>query len=113
MFSASAIETVQLVQRALQLGFSLNELSEILRTRDSGGVPCQRVLDLTEEKLRIVGEQIQELQRTQDYMRELVRDWREKLARTPPGCKAMLLHSLVDRPKTKATQENLKRRLRS
>jgi DNA-binding transcriptional MerR regulator len=31
MFPASAVERVQLAQRALQLGFSLNELSEILR----------------------------------------------------------------------------------
>ena len=112
IFNASAVETVQLTQRALQLGFTLKELSEILRIRESGGVPCQRVLGLTEEKLRLVEEQIQELQRTQDYLRELVRDWREKLMRTPPGSQAMLLHSLADRPKTKATKNNLKRRSR-
>jgi len=55
-------ERVQLVQRALQLGFSLKELSEILRTRDNGGVPCHRVLHLTEEKLRSLGQHIEELQ---------------------------------------------------
>jgi DNA-binding transcriptional MerR regulator len=112
MFNASAVETVQLTQRALQLGFSLKELSEILRTRESGGIPCQRVLGLTEEKLRMVGEQIQELQRTEAYLRELVRDWRQRLIRTPPGSQARLLHSLADRPKTKATKNNLKRRSR-
>ncbi len=68
IFNASAVETVQLTQRALQLGFSLKELSEILRTRERGGVPCQRVLGLTEEKLRMVGEQIQELQRTEELL---------------------------------------------
>jgi DNA-binding transcriptional MerR regulator len=113
IFNASAVETVQLTQRALQLGFSLKELSEILRTRESGGVPCQRVLGLTEEKLRLVGEQIEELRRTEDYLRELVRDWRAKLRRIPPGSRAGLLHSLVDRPKLKATKNNLKRRSRS
>jgi DNA-binding transcriptional MerR regulator len=113
IFNASAVETVQLTQRALQLGFSLKELSEILRTRESGGVPCQRVLGLTEEKLRLVGEQIQELQRTEAYLRELVRDWRAKLMQTPPGRQAMLLHSLADRPRTKAMKTNLKRRSRS
>jgi hypothetical protein len=29
----------------LQLGFSLKELSEILRTRDNGGAPCHHVLN--------------------------------------------------------------------
>ena len=113
MFPASAVERVQLVQRALRLGFSLNELSEILRSRDRGGVPCHRVLNLTEEKLHLVGQRIQELQRTQDYMRMLVRDWRKKLKHTLPGRNAMLLHSLVDKPKTKSRENNLKRRLRS
>lgn len=113
IFNASAVETVQLTQRALQLGFSLKELSEILRIRENGGVPCQRVLGLTEAKLRLVEEQIQELQRTQSYLRELVRDWRKKLAHTPQGSQARLLHSLVDRPKAKGTKNNLKRRSRS
>src|SRR5262249_40871523 len=82
----------------LQLRFSLSELSEILRTRDSSGVPCHRVLHLAEEKLHSLGEQIEELQRTQAYMRRLVRDWRKKLKRTPRSSKAMLLQSLAEDP---------------
>src|SRR5262249_4398586 len=108
MFSPTAVERVQLAQRALQLGFSLKELSEILRTRDNGGVPCRRVLFLAEAKLRSLGQQIEELKQTQNYMRRLVRNWREKLKNAPPGSKALLLQSLADRPRKKST--NLKRR---
>ena len=111
IFPASSVERVQLAQRALQLGFSLNELSEILRTRDNGGVPCHRVLHLTEEKLRSLGQEIEELKQAQAYMRRLVREWRKKLKLTPPGSKALLLQSLMDHPKTKPN--NLKRRPRS
>jgi len=111
MFPASAVERVQLAQRALQLGFSLKELSEILHTRDNGGAPCHHVLKLTEEKLQSLGQQIQDLQRTQLYMRKLVRGWRKKLKLMLPGSKAMLLHSLVATPRTKSN--NLKRRTRS
>ena len=110
MFPPTAVERVQLAQRALQLRFSLNELSEILRTRDNGGVPCHRVLRLTEEKLRSLGQQIEELQRTQAYMWRLVRAWRKKLKHTPPGRKAMLLQSLAGHPRKKSS--NLKRRSR-
>ena len=115
IFPTAAVERVQLAQRALQLGFSLKELSEILRNRDSGGVPCHRVLNLAEEKLLMLGQRIQELQQTQEYMRKLVHDWRKKLKHTPPGSKAMLLHSLVDKPKTKTKsgQNNLQRRSQS
>lgn len=113
MFPASAVERVQLAQRALQLGFSLNELSEILRNHDSGGVPCHHVLNLAEEKLHRLGQRIKELQQTQDYMRKLLRDWRKKLKHTPAGGKARLLHALADRPKAKSGQNNLQRRVRS
>ena len=110
IFPASAIERVRLAQRALQLGFSLSELSDILRSRDSGGIPCHRVLHLAEEKLRSLGQQIEELRRTQVYMRKLVREWRTQLKHTAPGGKAMLLHSLVDSPLKRST--NLRRRSR-
>ena len=111
MFPPSSVERVQLAQRALQLGFSLSELSEILRSCDEGGVPCHRVLNLTEQKLRSLRQQIEDLRRTHSYMRRLVRVWQKKLKKTPPGSKAMLLHSLVARPKIK--NDNLKRTSRS
>jgi MerR family transcriptional regulator, copper efflux regulator len=110
LFTPSSVERVQLAQRALQLGFSLAELAEILRTRDNGGVPCHRVLKLTEEKLRLLGQQLRELRRMQAAMQSLVRAWRKKLNQTPPGSKAMLLHSLLERPTRKS--RNLKRRSR-
>ena len=108
MFPPSSVERVRLAQRALQLGFSLSELSEILRSCDNGGVPCHRVLNLAEEKLRSISQQIGKLRQTQAYMRKLLREWRRKLKNTPPGSRALLLHSLMDRPRTK--NNNLKRR---
>ena len=109
IYPPSTVQRVQLTQRAVQLGFTLKELSEILQTRDNGGAPCQRVLKLTEEKLHSLGKQIQELRRTQTYMRQIVRNWRKKLKQTPPGSKAMLLHSLADKIKPKPVN-NLTRR---
>ena len=111
-YSANAVERVQMTRRALALGFSLNELADILRTHDNGGIPCRQVLDLTEEKLRSLGTQIQELRRTQKYMRQLVREWRRKLDATEPGNKARLLHSLIEKriPASKSSAGNLKRR---
>ena len=96
LYSADVIERIHLVRRALQLGFTLTELSEILRVRDQGGVPCRRVLNLAEGKLRSLEQQIAELRQTQTYMKNLVRQWRSKLAQTGPSSKALLLHSLID-----------------
>ncbi len=98
MYGHETVDRVRLVRRALLLGFTLAELSEILKVRDEGGVPCHRVLTLTEEKLRSLEQQIKELRRTQRYMKQLVRQWRVKLGRTKPGSQAMLLHSLAEEP---------------
>jgi DNA-binding transcriptional MerR regulator len=42
-YPPQAVERVRLIRRALSAGFSLPELKTILRIRDQGGVPCQRV----------------------------------------------------------------------
>ena len=98
VYGREAVDRVQLVRRALQLGFSLAELAEIFQTRDSGSVPCHRVLDLTQQKLRAIKRQIVELRNTQRHMQRLVRKWDLKLANTKPGMKAMLLQDLATEP---------------
>jgi DNA-binding transcriptional MerR regulator len=106
LYGRNAVGSVQLVQRALRLGFTLAELSEILQVRDRGGVPCHHVLNMAEEKLGSLQQQIKELRRTQRYMRQLVRQWRAKLANTEPGSRAMLLHSLANKPSLPAKSAN-------
>lgn len=110
-YGREAVDRVQLVRRALQLGFTLAELAEIFQARDSGSVPCHRVLDLTQQKLRAIRQQIVELRNTQRYMQRLVRKWGLKLAHTKPGMKAMLLHDLAAEPGLRPTSvNNFKRR---
>jgi hypothetical protein len=77
MFPASAVERFEhTASEQFQPGFSLNELwLEIRRNRDSG-VPCHRVLSLTEGNLQFVGQRIQAPQRI--YVRKLVRDLAEQ-----------------------------------
>ena len=114
MYGHDAVDRVRLVRRALQVGFTLTELSGIAQVRDGGGAPCHRVLSLTEEKLHSLKAQIKELRRTERYVKELVREWRLKLGRIKPGTKAMLLHSLAERPNGSANStSNFKKRRQS
>ena len=52
---------VELIQRALTIGFSLSELTTILAVRDNGGAPCRHVRDLMHSKIRDIDEQIRNL----------------------------------------------------
>ena len=117
IYGRDSIERVRLVRRALQLGFTLPELSEVLGVRDRGGAPCRRVLKMTEEKLRRLGREIKDLEGTQRYMQRLVREWRAKLAqsgcKTTSGSKALLLHSLADQKLPSQFTRPFKRRITS
>jgi MerR family transcriptional regulator, copper efflux regulator len=88
-------QRVNMIRHALRLGFTLAELAEILHTRDRGGAPCKRVLEMLEGKLDSLEKHIAELQRMQKYMGQIVRDWRSKVGQAQPGKRADLLHSLL------------------
>jgi len=110
LYPREAVERVRTAQCALQLGFSLSELAEILAARDNGAAPCRRVMSMAEEKLASLTRQIEDLRQTERYMRGILRQWRAQLAKTAPGEHAMLLHSLAGKRKVPPDIRPLHRR---
>ena len=55
-YPPEALERVQLVRSALRIGFSIDELSRVLRIRQSGGVPRRSVRAMASAKLREVAD---------------------------------------------------------
>ena len=94
-YPSSALERVRLVRRAMAVGFSLDELSRVLRVRDSGGAPCLQVRELASSKLEAIERRIEELATLRDQLKMLLKEWDVRLARTPPGHRAGLLEALV------------------
>jgi MerR family transcriptional regulator, copper efflux regulator len=106
MYPESAVERVLVVRRALRIGFSLSELAEVLKARDAGGAPCQRVYKLAQQKLNDITADILALKKTERYLKQVLGDWEDRMKRTAPGQKSNLLHSLtgaVNGSKAKAT----------
>jgi DNA-binding transcriptional MerR regulator len=62
LFGAGDIETLKFVRKAQELGFSLNEIRELLILRVEHVPPCSHVKELLEQKLTAVGQKINELQ---------------------------------------------------
>src|SRR5438105_1610919 len=60
-YDPQAVHRVELIQRALRLGFTLSELAPILKERDSGGTPCQSVRKLAAAKLKDIDARLEEL----------------------------------------------------
>ena len=95
-YPPEAAARVQLVRRALGVGFTLAELARILRVRDRGGAPCRQVRSLAESKLRDVEQQIADLSRLRDHLRALLTDWDQRLAGVPEGARAGLLEAITE-----------------
>ena len=110
-YPPEALQRVQLVRRALSVGFTLDELAKVLKVRDAGGAPCEEVRKLAAQKLLDVQDQLRELTKLRDDLQETLRDWDTRLARRTTGKRANLLESLsVD---TKRSNNSIKRKRRS
>ena len=100
-YPREASKRVRLVRRALEIGFTLEELAEILKVRDSGGAPCRKVRALAESKLEQVIRKIDDLCDLRDHMRKVLAHWDERLSGTPQGARAGLLEALMAMPSRK------------
>jgi DNA-binding transcriptional MerR regulator len=94
-FPADTVARMKMIQCALAVGFSLNELSRILRRRDSGGAPCKDVHSLARGKLVELTRRKKELDWLCRLLKSTLRRWETDMAKTPRGKRAGLLDSLA------------------
>jgi len=99
LYPTSAVERVLVVQRALRIGFTLAELADVLKARDAGGVPCRRVYQLAQEKLKGIEADIEALKLTRRYVRKILADWEHRTRSASQGQQSHLLYSLTDAAK--------------
>ena len=90
----TVIERVRIVRAALRLGFSLAEIATLLRERSRGNPPCRKARSMAAEKLGAIESQIAELESLREELKHILRDWDERLDRTPAGAPANLLDTL-------------------
>ena len=93
-YPEQTLERVQLIRRALGLGFTLDDLAGVLQARDRGGIPCGKVRALAATKLEEVELRLRELTIQRDNLRAALRAWDTQLAKTPAGKRAGLLDSI-------------------
>jgi MerR family transcriptional regulator, Zn(II)-responsive regulator of zntA len=94
-YPPETVARVLLVQRALVVGFTLDELARVLRERERGEPPCRGVRDLVAARLDDLDGRLRELTALRRELRQLLGSWDRTLAATPSGQPAHLLQSLV------------------
>jgi DNA-binding transcriptional MerR regulator len=102
-YPPSAERRVRVIQAALALGFSLEELGGVLRQRDAGGAPCRQVRALAGEKLVALEARLAELRALRRALRDTLADWDGRLAGAPAGTRVGLLEALAAAVADRAT----------
>src|SRR3990170_7433163 len=74
-YSDGTIEELRFIKKAQTLGFSLDEVAEILQLSRSGKKPCAQVLSLGHEHLAAVDERIRQLQAFRDQLASELVKW--------------------------------------
>jgi DNA-binding transcriptional MerR regulator len=95
-YPPQTIARVQLVRRALLVGFTLDELAQVLADRDRGRPPCRRVRDIVATRLADLEIRVRELTVLRRDLRQMLSAWDRRLAGTAPGQPALLLRTLAD-----------------
>jgi DNA-binding transcriptional MerR regulator len=98
MYPPEALDRVRLIQRALVVGFTLDELARLLRARDRGHPPCREARALAEQKLRDVEQRLADLARFREALQRMLGEWDFRLAKTDGRASAWLLESLASKP---------------
>lgn len=60
-YPPSAVHQVQFIKKAQALGFSLEEIGEVLTVHHQGDIPCALVQSLLQEKIEHLDAQIQQM----------------------------------------------------
>jgi len=100
VFSPDSVARMRLIRAGLSIGFSVAELADIFRERNSGGAPCRRVRKLAAEKLAVLEQRLRELQSWRRELRSTLFAWDQILAKTPRGKQARLLEKFATHPRT-------------
>jgi DNA-binding transcriptional MerR regulator len=116
LYTGEAIERVNLIRRALAVGFTLVELAQILAERASGRAPYRTVHALAASKLENVKTRLHEMELLRDELETLVSDWDKRLMSQRENTPVHLLQTLTASPAitekktTKSSAENFRRR---
>jgi len=82
-YQDKTIDELRFIKKGQALGFSLEEIGEILKISRAGEAPCARVIDLAERNLDAAERRIQNLQAFCDRLAAQIDKWKGK---TPASC---------------------------
>lgn len=100
-YDASVVERLAFIKRAQAVGFSLDEIAEILEMRGRGEAPCLEVREAARRKLAELDVRLRELRRYRTELARTLDEWDERGIEEGQFC-GLIEHSHVHAPATAA-----------
>jgi len=91
-YSRATLDELEFIRKGQGLGFSLDEIGEILKLSRSGEAPCSHVLDLAERNLAAAEDRIHQLRDFRDRLAAQISKWK---GRSMPSCNASGLCEII------------------
>lgn len=98
-YDETVIERLAFIKRAQAIGFSLDEITEILEMRGRGEAPCVEVREAARRKLAELDVRLRELRRYRNELARTLEDWDERGIAEGQFC-GLIEHSHVHAPAT-------------
>jgi DNA-binding transcriptional MerR regulator len=80
LYSPDALRRVRFIKKAQALGFTLEEVRQILDMRSHGRAPCRKVTELGEKHLQEIEARLSQLRAYRRAVIQSLTSWREKTA---------------------------------
>ncbi|MEL6468322.1 MAG: heavy metal-responsive transcriptional regulator [Cyanobacteria bacterium J06623_4] len=84
-YEPEAVHQVRFIKKAQALGFSLEDVREVLTVHEQGDVPCGLVQSLLQEKIERLAAQIQEMEAFKADLEHYRDRWAAAQPRPQPG----------------------------
>ncbi|MEO1619832.1 MAG: heavy metal-responsive transcriptional regulator [Cyanobacteria bacterium J06632_3] len=84
-YAPEVVQQVQFIKKAQALGFSLEDIGDVLTVHEQGDVPCELVRSLLQEKIEQVTAQIKEMEAFKSDLESYRDHWAASQPRPQPG----------------------------
>src|SRR5262245_19079549 len=91
-YSETALDELRFIKKGQGLGFSQEEIGEILKISRAGEAPCSHVLELAERNLAAADERIRHLQQFRTRLAAQISKWKGK---SIAGCNSGKLCEII------------------
>lgn len=85
LFEPRDARWLRFVRQAKELGYTLNEIEEIMRDADGGRSPCPRVREILQRHIVENRQRLEELMALQQRMEQALDEWAERPDGEPDG----------------------------